>query len=64
MTEGGLNLDPHLTHADEVFALWVEANEGLALAESHALSARLVLILMNHIGDPRVIVEAIAAAKR
>ncbi|MEO5615137.1 MAG: DUF2783 domain-containing protein, partial [Cypionkella sp.] len=31
--------------------------------ESHAMNARLVLILANHIGDAEVLTQALALAK-
>ena len=33
-------------------------------AESVALDARLVLLLANHIGDPAVLAEALAIARK
>ena len=48
---------------DDLYALLLSAHEGLDAGESRRLDARLVLILMNHIGDAAVIREAIAAAK-
>ena len=38
----------------------MRADQGLSEAESHRLNARLVLILANHVGDLRVLQEAIA----
>jgi Protein of unknown function (DUF2783) len=35
----------------------------LSEAESHALNARLVLILMNHLGDGPTFAEALVLAK-
>jgi hypothetical protein len=48
--------------ADDLYAELVAAHEGLSEPESAALDARLILILLNHIGDPAVIRAAIAAA--
>ncbi|QYK43394.1 MAG: DUF2783 domain-containing protein [Paracoccaceae bacterium] len=53
---------PNLPDADEAYARLIAAHDGLTEAESHALNARLILILMNQIGDPDVIAAAIAAA--
>ena len=36
---------------------------GLTEAESHALNARLVLVLANHVGDRRVLEQALALAR-
>lgn len=37
---------------DAVYEALMKAHEGLATEESHALNARLVLILANEVGDP------------
>lgn len=59
-----LNLQPNLRSPDDAYALLLEAHEGLSKAESDALNARLILVLMNHVGDMEVLREAIEAAKR
>jgi len=41
----------------------MRADQGLSDAESHRLNARLVLILANHVGDLRMLQEAIAHAR-
>jgi hypothetical protein len=48
---------------DEFYDSLMRAHRGLSEAESHALNARLVLILANHIGDLAVLQEAIARAR-
>jgi hypothetical protein len=48
---------------DETYASLVAAHEGLSDEESNALNARLVLILINHIGDDAVITEALRVAR-
>lgn len=58
-----LDLTPNLERADDFYASLLEAHEGLSEAESHALNARLILILANHVGSQDVLVEALAAAK-
>ena len=55
--------DPHLESPDDFYEALIAAHDGLDEAESHALNARLVLLLANHIGDLRVLAEAIAAAR-
>ena len=42
----------------------VRAHRGLDDAQSEALNARLVLLLANHIGDLRVLDEALALARQ
>lgn len=49
--------------ADDVYQRLIDAHEGKTKAESDAFNARLILILMNHIGDETVIAEALAAAE-
>lgn len=41
-----------------------EAHEGLSKDHSDALNARLILVLMNHVGDMEVLREALEAAKK
>ena len=42
---------PNFADADGFYAELIAAHEGLEEADSHALNARLVLILSNHIGE-------------
>lgn len=58
-----LTLAPNLARPDEVYAALIAAHEGLSDADSQALNARLILILLNHIGDEGVIRAALAAAR-
>jgi hypothetical protein len=57
-----LTLDPNITAPDDIYEALVSAHEGLTDEESAAFNARLILILMNHIGDADTIREALAAA--
>lgn len=59
-----LNLDPNLPDADDLYGALIAAHDGLTREESEALNARLILILMNHLGDAGIILQAIEAAKR
>jgi hypothetical protein len=54
---------PHLSAPDDFYEALIDAHRDLSVAQSHALNARLVLLLANHIGDEAVIAEAIAAAR-
>ena len=58
-----LILTPHMDRPDDIYADLLAAHEGLSKAESDALNARLILILMNHIGERRVLAQALAAAR-
>ena len=55
--------DAHLDSPDDFYEALIAAHEGLTEPESHALNARLVLLLANHIGSLDVLREALAAAK-
>lgn len=54
---------PNMTKPDESYARLIATHEGLSETESHALNARLILILMNHIGDAAVLAEAMRLAR-
>lgn len=58
-----LTITPNLTRPDESYAQLIAAHDGLSEAESHAMNARLILILMNHIGDQKVLAEALQLAR-
>ena len=53
----------NLSRADESYALLIKAHEGLSEEESHAMNARLILILMNQVGDHEIIREALDMAR-
>jgi hypothetical protein len=64
MTDDRLSTDWNLgTSGDDVYAALMAAHEGLSAEESARLNVRLVLLLMNHIGDRAVLEAAIAAAR-
>jgi uncharacterized radical SAM superfamily protein len=54
----------NLKNPDESYARLIAAHDGLSELESHVLNARLVLILMNHIGDDAVLAEALKLAAK
>lgn len=58
-----LTTTPNLTHPDGTYARLIAAHDGLTEPQSHAMNARLILILMNHIGDPAVLEEALSRAR-
>jgi hypothetical protein len=57
-----LTLEPNIDRPDDFYADLLAAHEGLTKAQSDALTARLVLILANQIGDRDVLRQALAAA--
>ncbi len=48
---------------DEFYEMLIEGHRGLGDEASELMNARLVLLLANHIGDLRVLREAIDAAR-
>ena len=54
------NLGPE---SDALFNDLMKAHEGLDREQSEQLNAGLILILMNHIGEPEVIRAAISRAR-
>ncbi len=50
--------------ADGFYAALLAAHKGLTEAESHALNARLVLILANQVGAKAALAEALELARR
>lgn len=59
-----LNTDFNLgTESDALFNELLQAHEGLSREKSEQLNAGLILILMNHIGEPDTIREAVARAR-
>ena len=55
--------DPHLDAADDFYEALIDAHRDLPVEQSHALNARLVLLLANHIGSADVLRQALAAAR-
>ena len=48
---------------DDFYEALIDSHRGLDDAQSQAVNARLILLLANHIGDLRVLREALAAAR-
>lgn len=57
-----LNTAPNIPQPDDFYADLLALHEGRSKAESDAINARLVLLLANHIGDRRVLSDALRAA--
>ena len=51
------------TPGDDFYEMLIEAHRDLSDERSEMLNARLVLLLANHIGDLRVLREALDAAR-
>ncbi len=54
---------PNLQSPDDFYEALIDTHQGLTDDQSHALNARLVLLLANHIGALPVLREALAAAR-
>ncbi|WP_280151219.1 DUF2783 domain-containing protein [Piscinibacter sp. XHJ-5] len=55
--------DPHLESPDDFYEALIDTHRDLSTADSHALNARLVLLLANHIGSLEVLKQALALAR-
>ena len=58
-----LNKEPNLAVPDEFYEQLIATHRGLSDDESALVNAKLVLLLANHIGDPEVLAQAMAAAR-
>ena len=56
--------EPNLSAPDDFYEALIDAHRDLEPAASHALNARLVLLLANHIGTLGVLKQALAAARQ
>ncbi len=52
------------TPGDDFYEALIQSHHGLSDEQSQLLNARLVLLLANHIGDLRVLREALTAARQ
>lgn len=59
---GTLIDNPNISDPDGFYAELLDVHDGLTEPESHALNARLVLILCNQIGDRAVLAQALHLA--
>jgi len=55
--------DPHLDAPDDFYEALIDTHRDLSPEASHALNARLVLLLANHIGSLDVLKEALLLAR-
>ena len=56
--------EPHLADPDAFYEALIDMHRDLTDDESQRANAALILLLANHIGDPAVLREALAAARR
>lgn len=55
--------DPHLEAPDDFYEALIDTHRDLSADASHALNARLVLLLANHVGRLDVLQQALRAAR-
>lgn len=55
--------EANLDAPDDFYEALIDTHRDLAAADSHALNARLVLLLANHIGSLDVLKQALALAR-
>lgn len=58
-----LKTKPNIMKPDDIYEALIAAHNGLTKEQSDALNARLILILINHIGDEAIIREAMTLAQ-
>ncbi|CAN5448346.1 DUF2783 domain-containing protein [soil metagenome] len=54
----------HLQDADQFYEQLLDAHAGLSGEQSQLLNARLILLLANQVGDPKVLQACLEAARR
>jgi Protein of unknown function (DUF2783) len=54
---------PNLSAPDDFYEALIDAHKDLSSEASHALNARLVLLLANHVGAIDVLREALRSAR-
>lgn len=55
--------EPNLDAPDDFYEALIEAHRDLSPEASHALNARLILLLANHVGRLDVLKKALALAR-
>lgn len=58
-----LTTEPNLADPDGFYERLIDAHRGLDGPASRRLNAKLILLLANHIGDGRVLEEALGIAR-
>ena len=55
--------EAHLEAPDAFYEALIDTHRDLSEEQSHALNARLVLLLANHIGQQEILLQALQAAR-
>jgi hypothetical protein len=63
MTRRSIHASRLAGRGDDIYAALLEAHDGLNEAESHALNARLVLLMANRIGDAEAVKDLLNTAR-
>jgi hypothetical protein len=63
MTMATLITTPNIPGPDDFYSELLALHEGHSSEDSHAINARLVLLLANHIGNRNILRQALEAAK-
>lgn len=58
-----LNTESNHPAPDDFYEQLIATHRGLTDEESALVNAKLILLLANHIGDPEVLAQAMAAAR-
>jgi hypothetical protein len=58
-----LTVDPNLAAPDDFYEALIDMHRGLDAQQSALVNARLILLLANHVGDLRVLREAMQRAR-
>jgi hypothetical protein len=58
-----LNLEPNIASPDDFYEALIELHRDLTPEQSAKVNAKLILLLANHVGDLRVLREALDAAR-
>lgn len=58
-----LNVEPNIGLPDDFYEQLIDMHRDLNDEQSQLVNAKLILLLCNHIGDMRVLREAMAAAR-
>jgi Protein of unknown function (DUF2783) len=55
--------EPNMASPDDFYEALINAHRDLTDAQSHALNAKLVLLLANHVGSHSVVEQALQVAR-
>jgi hypothetical protein len=55
---------PNVAHPDDLYEMLIELHSGLDDTRSTVVNAKLIMLLLNHVGDVEVIQEAFRIARK